>query len=120
MEKQMALGRSVLLVALVAAAGAAQAAGAGLRIGTTGLGGDFGWDIAPTLGGRIGLSAGSWSNDFNTDDVQLRRQAEARQPERVPRLEPARAVPHLGGRDRQQQQGGPQRPVEGTDLSMHA
>jgi len=64
----MALGRSILMAALLAAAGAAQAAGAGLRIGTTGLGADFGWDIAPTLGGRIGLSAGSWSTDFSTDD----------------------------------------------------
>jgi hypothetical protein len=64
----MALGRSILLAALLASAGAAQAAGAGLRIGTTGLGADFGWEIAPTLGGRIGVSAGSWSKDFSTDD----------------------------------------------------
>jgi hypothetical protein len=65
----MKYGRWILFAALAAAAGAAQAAGAGLRIGTTGLGADFGWDIAPTLGGRLGVSAGSWSTDFSTSDV---------------------------------------------------
>jgi hypothetical protein len=65
----MNYGRSVLVAALAAAAGSAQAAGAGLRIGTTGLGGDLGWDIAPTLGGRVGLSAGSYSTDVKTADV---------------------------------------------------
>jgi hypothetical protein len=65
----MKYGRSVLFVGLVAAAGAAQAGGAGLRIGTTGIGGDLGWEIAPTLGGRVGLSAGSYSTDVKTDDV---------------------------------------------------
>jgi hypothetical protein len=61
--------RQVLVVVLTAAAGSAQAAGAGLRIGTTGIGGDIGWAIAPTLGGRVGLSAGSYSTDVKTDDV---------------------------------------------------
>ena len=65
----MKYGRSVLFVTLAAVAGAAQAAGAGLRIGTTGIGGDIGWEIAPTLGGRVGLSAGSYSTDVKTDDV---------------------------------------------------
>jgi hypothetical protein len=65
----MKYGRSVLFVALAAVAGAAQAGGAGLRIGTTGIGGDLGWEMAPTLGGRVGLSAGSYSNDIHTDDV---------------------------------------------------
>jgi len=65
----MKYGRSVLFMALAAAAGAAQAGGVGVRIGTTGLGGDIGWDIAPTLGGRVGLSAGSYSTDVKTDDV---------------------------------------------------
>src|SRR6185295_192669 len=65
----MRFSRSILLAALTVAAGSAQAAGAGLRIGTTGLGADFGWEIAPTLGGRLGVSAGNWSADFNTSDV---------------------------------------------------
>ena len=65
----MRFSRSILLAAFTVAAGSAQAAGAGLRIGTTGLGADFGWEIAPTLGGRLGVSAGNWSADFNTSDV---------------------------------------------------
>src|SRR5262245_11997286 len=65
----MQLGRTILFAALAATAGAAQAGGAGVRIGTTGVGADIGWDIAPTLGGRIGLSGGSISRDFSTDDV---------------------------------------------------
>ena len=64
----MTCSRAVVFVALAAAAGAAQAWGVGARIGTTGLGADFGWDMAPTLGGRIGLSAGSYSTDVSTDD----------------------------------------------------
>ena len=60
--------RAVVFVALVSAAGAAHAWGLGARVGTTGLGADFGWDIAPTLGGRLGVSAGSWSTDADTDD----------------------------------------------------
>ena len=64
----MNCSRAVVFAALVSAAGAAQAWGLGARIGTTGLGADFGWDIAPTLGGRLGVSAGSWSTDADTDD----------------------------------------------------
>jgi hypothetical protein len=61
--------RTLVFAALAAVAGTAQAGGAGLRIGTTGIGADFGWEIAPTLGGRIGLSGGSLSRDVSTDDV---------------------------------------------------
>jgi hypothetical protein len=70
MRGDMEYARWAVAVALAASAGAAQAAGAGLRIGTTGVGADFGWDIAPTLGGRLGVSAGSWSTDFDTSEVQ--------------------------------------------------
>jgi hypothetical protein len=66
----MRYGRSILVFALIAAAGAAQAAGIGVRAGTTGLGADFGWGIAPTLGGRIGLSGMNFNADFETDDVR--------------------------------------------------
>jgi hypothetical protein len=59
----------MVTVALVAAAGSAQAWGLGARIGTTGIGGDFGFDVLPTLGGRIGYSAGSFSWDVETTDV---------------------------------------------------
>ena len=65
----MKYGRSILVAALVGAASAAQAGGIGVRAGTTGLGADFGWDMAPTLGGRIGLSAMNFNTDFETSQV---------------------------------------------------
>ena len=65
----MRYGRSVLILALAAAAGSAQAAGIGVRAGTTGLGADFGWEVAPTLGGRIGLSGMNFNTSVDTSDV---------------------------------------------------
>jgi hypothetical protein len=65
----MKYGRSILVAVLAAAAGSVQAAGVGVRAGTTGLGADFGWDIAPTLGGRIGVSGMNFNTDFDTDTV---------------------------------------------------
>jgi len=65
----MKFARAATAVALIAAAGSAQAWGLGAKIGTLGLGGDFGFDVAPTLGGRIGYSAGSYSWDVETTDV---------------------------------------------------
>jgi|SRR5688572_15687383 len=62
--------RRLVVVAAFAAAGSAQAAGVGVRAGTTGLGADFGWDLAPTLGGRIGISAGQFSTDVDTSEVR--------------------------------------------------
>ena len=64
----MRYGRWILALAL-AGAGSAQAAGIGVRAGTTGLGADFGWSIAPTLGGRIGLSGLNFDTDFDTGGV---------------------------------------------------
>jgi hypothetical protein len=64
----MRYGRWILALAL-AAAGSSQAAGIGVRAGTTGLGADFGWGIAPTLGGRIGLSGLNFDTDFDTGGV---------------------------------------------------
>jgi hypothetical protein len=58
-----------VLVALATAAGLAQAAGIGVRAGTTGLGADFGWEIAPTLGGRLGVSGGSFNTGVDTTDI---------------------------------------------------
>jgi hypothetical protein len=60
----------VLAVTLVAASGVAQAGGLGLRIGTTGVGADFGFEVAPTLGGRIGLSGGEFKTSVDSDDVR--------------------------------------------------
>ena len=54
------------LVGLTLAAGSAQAAGLGARIGTTGLGADVAWDLAPTLSARVGYSGGSVDHDVST------------------------------------------------------
>ena len=62
----MNYGRSILVAVLAAAAGAAQAGGVGIRAGTTGVGADLGWAIAPTLGGRVGISAMNVNTDFDT------------------------------------------------------
>lgn len=66
----MRYGKAALVVALAAAAASAQATGLGLRAGTTGVGADFGWDVAPTLGGRVGLSGMSFNTHVDTDDVR--------------------------------------------------
>ena len=65
----MSYGRSIVVAVLAAAAGAAQAGGVGIRAGTTGVGADLGWDIAPTLGGRVGISAMSVNTDVETSSV---------------------------------------------------
>jgi hypothetical protein len=59
---------SVMALAL-AAAGSAQAFGIGVRAGTTGLGADVAWGIAPTLSARLGYSAGKFGYDVDTDQV---------------------------------------------------
>lgn len=61
--------RSLLILAAALLCSSAQAAGIGLRAGTTGIGADFGWGILPTLGGRIGISGGSFSTDVETSDI---------------------------------------------------
>ena len=65
----MRYARSVLVLALAGAAGTAQAAGVGLRAGTTGIGADFGWELAPTLGGRIGASGLTYNTTVDSNDV---------------------------------------------------
>ena len=62
--------RTILAAALVAAAGTAHAGGVGVRLGTTGVGADYGFDIAPTLGGRIGISGMNINTHLDTDDVR--------------------------------------------------
>jgi hypothetical protein len=45
----------------------AHAAGVGIRAGTTGLGVDLGWNLAPTLSARVGYSAFNYNTHVNTD-----------------------------------------------------
>lgn len=59
----------VTAVAL-AAAGSAQAAGVGVRAGTTGVGGDVGISLMPTLSARLGYSGLSYSRDIDVTDVE--------------------------------------------------
>jgi hypothetical protein len=65
----------VLGAALAAAMGATQAAGVGVRAGTTGLGADVGWGLAPTLGARVGLSGMNVNTDVDTSDVRYNAKA---------------------------------------------
>jgi hypothetical protein len=65
----MKYSRLLLVGALAAAASSAQAAGIGLRAGTTGVGADFGFGIVPTLGGRIGLSGMNINTDVETSQM---------------------------------------------------
>jgi hypothetical protein len=55
------------MVAALAAAGSAHAFGIGVRAGTTGLGADVAWDLAPTLSARLGYSGGKFGYDADTD-----------------------------------------------------
>lgn len=58
-----------ILVLMTAACGAVQAAGIGVRAGTTGIGADVAFGIAPTLSARVGYSALKWSRDVETSSV---------------------------------------------------
>lgn len=55
---------------LVALATATQAAGIGVRAGTTGVGADLGWGVMPTLGARVGLSGMKFDADVESDGVR--------------------------------------------------
>jgi len=60
------MSRILFFAAALLASGAAQAFGIGVRAGTTGLGADIGWGIAPTLSARLGYSALKWGYDADT------------------------------------------------------
>ena len=60
---------ALIFTAAIVATGSAQAAGVGIRAGTTGIGGDVAFGIAPTLSARIGYSALKWGYDTNTSGV---------------------------------------------------
>jgi hypothetical protein len=65
----MKLLQGICVAAALAAVGSAQAAGVGVRAGTTGIGADVAWSVAPTLSARIGYSALNWNKDVSTDRV---------------------------------------------------
>jgi hypothetical protein len=61
--------KTLLFTAAIIATGAAQAAGIGIKAGTTGIGADVGFGIAPTVSGRLGYSALRWKYDVNTSNA---------------------------------------------------
>jgi hypothetical protein len=66
----MKLAKIFIAAAMMVAAFSAQGAGVGLRAGTTGVGGDIGWNLAPTLDARVGYSALSFGHTLNSTDVR--------------------------------------------------
>jgi hypothetical protein len=66
----MRLLKASVAAAALAAAVPAYALGIGARVGTTGVGGDIGWQVAPTLSARLGYSGLSWNRNVSTDEVR--------------------------------------------------
>ena len=65
----MKLIKIITFAMSIVAAGSAGAAGVGVRAGTTGVGGDIGWGIAPTLSARVGYSGLKFDTEVSTTDV---------------------------------------------------
>jgi len=61
--------KTLFVLLLTFAAFNAQAAGLGVRAGTTGLGVDYGWGVLPTLGARLGVSALRFNTDVDSGNV---------------------------------------------------
>ena len=62
--------RFIVFAAAMAACSAASAAGIGVRAGTTGLGADVAFNVAPALDARIGYSALKWGFDTDTSNAR--------------------------------------------------
>jgi hypothetical protein len=58
-----------LLLALLLVSTGSYAAGIAGRVGTTGVGGDIGWELVPTLNARIGYSALNFKRNVDSGDV---------------------------------------------------
>jgi hypothetical protein len=69
MKMKPTLARALVLAAALAAAGAAHAAGIGIRAGTTGIGADVAWNVAPLVDMRLGYSALKWGYDVSTSNA---------------------------------------------------
>jgi hypothetical protein len=62
--------RLLVVAAALAACGAVHAAGIGIRAGTTGVGADIGFNVAPTFDARIGWSGLKWGYDADTSGAR--------------------------------------------------
>jgi len=60
----------LVAAAALGTANGAQAAGVGVRAGTTGVGADIGFSLMPTLSARLGYSGLSYSHGIDVTDVQ--------------------------------------------------
>ena len=63
----MRSAKYALLGFALAAAGSVHGAGIGVRAGTTGVGADVAFGVAPTLSARLGYSGGQVDHDVTTD-----------------------------------------------------
>ncbi len=61
--------RILVFAAVLVASSATQAAGIGIRAGTTGVGADVAWGIAPAVSARLGYSALKWGYDVSTSNA---------------------------------------------------
>lgn len=61
--------RYLIATMALLAASAAHGAGIGVRAGSTGLGADVAWGVAPGLDARLGYSALKWSYDVHTSNA---------------------------------------------------
>jgi hypothetical protein len=66
----MTFAKVLSAAAALAVAGSVQAAGVGIRAGTTGFGGDIGWNLAPTVDARVGYSALNFGTHVTSNDVR--------------------------------------------------
>lgn len=58
--------KKIVVALALCAAGSAHAFGIGVRAGTTGVGADVAWSVAPTLSARLGYSGLKWGHDVTT------------------------------------------------------
>ena len=63
------------LAAAFAACGSLHAAGLGIRAGTTGIGADVGFNVAPAIDARVGYSALKWGYDLDTSNATYKGDA---------------------------------------------
>src|SRR3954453_1196640 len=67
--------RVLMFAAAFAASSSLHAAGIGIRAGTTGIGGDVAFNLAPTIDARVGYSALKWGHDVDTSNVSYKGDA---------------------------------------------
>jgi hypothetical protein len=67
--------RALMFAGAFAACGSLHAAGIGVRAGTTGIGADVGFNVAPAIDARVGYSALKWSHDVDTSNASYKGDA---------------------------------------------